>query len=180
MAILTLESGSTLTELEKISSLLADLKVQINHWPFDQARLDLLERESLDLEQKEELLKSVDHYFEQLKKDANYQSRDLIVLYSSLEGLPSLLAKFANAHNHADDEVRYILDGEGVFGFVLPDSSQVELTVQAGEYINVPKYTEHWFHLTKSKRVKAVRYFTNSEGWAPIYTNTIIRFPISA
>ena len=55
-----------------------------------------------------------------------------------------------------------------------PDGTQVELTVQPQEYINVPAGTEHWFYLTPKRRVKAVRYFTNTEGWVPEYTGTPI------
>ena len=32
---------------------------------------------------------------------------------------------------HADDEVRYIIEGEGIFGFVRPDGTQVELAAGA-------------------------------------------------
>ena len=45
-----------------------------------------------------------------------------------------------------------------------------------GEYINVPKDTEHWFVLTAEKRIKALRYFTTTEGWTPVYTDRPIRF----
>jgi 1,2-dihydroxy-3-keto-5-methylthiopentene dioxygenase len=55
---------------------------------------------------------------------------------------------------------------------VRPDGTQVELTVQAEDYINLPAHTEHWFDLTPSQRIKAVRYFTTTEGWVPEYTNT--------
>jgi len=77
----------------------------------------------------------------------------------------------------ADDEVRYIIDGEGVFGFVLPPSlpSQMELTVQPEAYINVPAGTEHWFYLTPQRRLKALRYFTGTEGWTPLYTGKEIK-----
>ncbi len=101
----------------------------------------------------------------------------MIVLNPQTPNLNTLLAKFERCHTHADDEVRYIIDGEGVFGFVLPDGKQVELTVQPEEYVNVPAGTEHWFHLTPKKRIKAVRYFTTTEGWLPQYTDTTIRFP---
>jgi 1,2-dihydroxy-3-keto-5-methylthiopentene dioxygenase len=51
--------------------------------------------------------------------------------------LNTLLSKFNRCHTHADDEVRYIIDGEGVFGFVRPDGSQVELTITSK---SLPKY----------------------------------------
>lgn len=180
MAILTLESGTELKDLEKITPLLSQLNVQLNYWPSDRARQDLLTKKSLESAEKEELLQSVDHYFEYLKTEKDYQSRDLVVLHPDTENLDLLLNKFASCHTHDDDEVRYILDGEGVFGFVFPDGTQAELTVQAQEYINVPKNTEHWFHLTSAQRVKAVRYFVNTDGWVPVYTNTLIRFPTLA
>jgi len=71
--------------------------------------------------------------------------------------------------------VRYVIDGEGIFGFVRPDGKQMELTIQPEEYINVPAGTEHWFYLTNARRIKAVRYFTTTEGWVPEYTETEIR-----
>jgi 1,2-dihydroxy-3-keto-5-methylthiopentene dioxygenase len=179
MAILHLENGTTYTELSDITRELAPLKIQLNYWSVgeDPEVLNLLAKVDLDETEKEQVLQSLDSYFEQLKKDAGYQSRDLIVLHPELSNLDTLLSKFASCHTHADDEVRYIIEGEGVFGFVRPDGSQVELTVQPEEYINVPAGSEHWFHLTKTRRIKAVRYFTTTEGWIPEYTGTEIRFP---
>jgi 1,2-dihydroxy-3-keto-5-methylthiopentene dioxygenase len=135
----------------------------------------LLAQAALSETEKEQVLAALDCYFAQLQQEAGYQARDLIVLYPDLPNLDDLLIKFERCHTHADDEVRYIIDGEGVFGFVLPDGSQGELTVQAEEYINVPAGTEHWFHLTPARRIKAVRYFTSTAGWVPEYTETAIR-----
>ncbi|GBD52242.1 acireductone dioxygenase [Microcystis aeruginosa LEGE 11464] len=178
MAILRLENGTTYTQLADISLELAKLNVTLNYWPIEnEATRQLLKQASLTDEEKEIVLTSLDGYFEQLKQEAGYQARDLIVLHPEIPNLDTLLAKFERCHTHADDEVRYIIDGEGVFGFVFPDGSQGELTIQPQEYINVPAHTEHWFHLTASKRVKAVRYFTTTAGWVPEYTETVIRFP---
>jgi 1,2-dihydroxy-3-keto-5-methylthiopentene dioxygenase len=98
------------------------------------------------------------------------------VLYPDLPQLPELCAKFDKCHTHDDVEVRYIVDGEGSFGFVRPDGSQVELTMSAGEYINVPANSEHWFRLTSTRRIKAVRYFSGTDGWVPKYTGTALKF----
>ena len=91
----------------------------------------------------------------------------------------TLLAKFDSCHVHTEDEVRYTIDGEGVFGFGQRDGSQVELTMQAQEYIQIPTGTEHWFYLTPMRRIKAICYFTTSEGWVPHYTSTEIRLPLA-
>lgn len=182
MAILRLEDGTTYTRLEDIARELASLNVQLNYWSVGDngETRQLLAKEALTDDEKERVLQALDGYFEQLKDDLGYQSRDLIVLHPNTPNLDTLMAKFDNCHTHADDEVRYIVDGEGVFGFVRPDRSQVELTIQPEEYINVPAGTEHWFHLSDRKRIKAVRYFVTTEGWVPEYTKTEIRFPALA
>ena len=177
MAILQLENGTVYRDLKDIAQQLASLNIQLNRWPVgDDPNLHhLLAKKSLNEDEKEKVLAALDGYFEQLKQTAGYQSRDLIVLHPEVPNLDALLEKFERIHTHPDDEVRYIIDGEGVFGFVLPDGSQVELTVEAEEYINVPVGTEHWFHLTEKRRIKAVRYFSGTEGWVPLYTGREIR-----
>lgn len=177
MAVLKLENGTIFTDLSTIAETLAPLKVSLNRWPVgEEGELNrLLGQDSLTDAEKEQVLQGLDQYFEELKKTAGYQSRDLIVLHPETQNLEGLLSKFYQCHIHEDDEVRYIVAGVGVFGFVLPDQSQIELTVEAQEYINVPANTEHWFHLTAEQRVKAVRYFTSMEGWVPVYTGREIR-----
>lgn len=174
MAILQLERGETLTDSVSIDDYLNRLGVQIDRWSLGEDRLthSLLAQPRLDEVQKESVLRSLDHYFEALE---GYEARDLIVLNPETPNLEELLAKFSRPHTHADDEVRYIVDGEGVFGFVCPDGSQMELTIQPEEYINVPPGTEHWFYLTSLRRIKAVRYFADTTGWTPDYTDTVIR-----
>lgn len=177
MARLTLEGGRVLTEPGAIGAELAPLSIRLDGWPIGEnpELLALLARPQLADVEKQQVLAGLDGYFRQLERDAGYRSRDLIVLHPELPGLQGMLEKFDRCHTHDADEVRYIVDGEGVFGFVRPDGSQVELLVNAGEYINVPAGTEHWFYLTPLRRIKAVRYFTTTEGWVPRYTGTAIR-----
>ena len=177
MAILRLEDGRTYTQLSDITRELTPLNIQLNSWPVgDNPEIrELLAKDAIDDNQKEQVLQALDGYFQQLKETAGYQSRDLIVLHPDIPNLDTLLSKFDKCHIHADDEVRYIVAGEGIFGFVRPDGSQIEVTVQPEEFINVPANTEHWFYLTAARKVKAVRYFTTTTGWTPEYTDTQIR-----
>lgn len=172
MAILTRSDGTRFTEHAAIRPLLSTLNVRLERWDIPESPdlQNLLSREHLDAPSQDRLLPFFDDRFERLRTTLGYQARDLIVLYPGLPGLDALLNRFLSCHTHDDDEIRYIIDGEGIFGFVLPDESQIELTVMAGDYINVPKGTEHWFRLTPQKRIKAVRYFTSREGWVPNYT----------
>ncbi|MBG1260708.1 1,2-dihydroxy-3-keto-5-methylthiopentene dioxygenase [Nostoc commune] len=177
MAILQLEDGTTYTQLSDILRELAPLNVQINCWQMgsDPKLSALLVQDILSDAEKEYVLKSLDIYFQEFATTAGYQKRDLIVLHPSVPNLDTMLSKFDRAHTHADPEVRYIIAGEGIFGFVRPDASQIELTVQPDDYINVPSGIEHWFYLTSLRQIKAVRYFTTTEGWVPEYTDTEIR-----
>jgi 1,2-dihydroxy-3-keto-5-methylthiopentene dioxygenase len=174
MAVLQLDNGKMLTGVVQIGQHLAVLNIQLKQWPVgDNAETRaLLAQPSLQEDEKEQVLRALDHYFESLEV---FQSRDMIVLNPETPNLDGMLEKFSRPHTHADDEVRYIVDGEGVFGFVCPDGTQMELTIQPEEYINVPAGTEHWFYLTPQRRIKAVRYFVDTSGWTPEYTNTKIR-----
>ncbi len=179
MAILRLEDDTTYTQISDIQRELTPVNVCVNNWKIgNEPKLNsLLARDILSDEDKEYILQELDAYFQELAKNDGYQKRDLVALHSSIPNLDGMLAKFDKIHTHADPEVRYIIDGEGIFGFVRPDGSQIELTVQPEDYINVPAGVEHWFYLTSLQRIKAVRYFTNTEGWVPEYTDTEIRLP---
>lgn len=178
MAKIIESDGSELTDFAAIRTRLAALGITLNAWPapaLARAR-ELLEKQTLNDAEKEELLGFVQNRFEQLKRDNGYVTRDLIVIHEQIPGLADMLAKFDKIHYHTDDEVRYILAGRGYFGFVEPDEHQFLLEVSAGDYINVPANTEHWFEMKDSKRIKAVRYFVDMTGWTPVYTDRPMLF----
>ena len=177
MAILRLEDDTTYTQISDIQRELAPLNIEINSWEIgsDPRLKALLAQDMLSDGEKDYVLEGLDKYFQELAATAGYKERDLIVLHSSVPNLDVMLSKFDKTHTHADPEVRYMIAGEGIFGFIRPDGSQVELTVQQKDYINVPSGVEHWFYLTSSRQIKAIRYFTNTEGWVPEYTDTKIR-----
>lgn len=172
MAKIIESDANEITDFATIGERLAPLGIALHSWPAPttaRAR-ELLDRQSLNDGEKEELLGFVQNRFEQLKREKGYATRDLIVIHEQIPGLADMLAKFDKIHYHTDDEVRYILAGRGYFGFVAPNEEQFLLEVTAGDYINVPANTEHWFELKDSKRIKAVRYFIDTSGWTPVYT----------
>lgn len=178
MAILQLEDGTIYTTFAEITRELAPLNIQLKRYPVGK-NLDLpglLEQDILTLVEKEQVLAAVSDRFREVKRSAGYLWRDLLVLHPGSFSLYALITHFDRCHTHADNEALYILAGECIFGFVRPDGSQLELIVQPEEFINVPGGTEHWFSLTASLNIKAVRYFTTAGGWTPHYTNTEICF----
>ena len=99
-----------------------------------------------------------------------YLSMDLVVLHPGTPGLEDALARFDAPHTHADDEVRYILDGEGLFGFFNAAGQECVLRVQPGDYLRIPAGVEHRFTLTAARRIKALRLFSDTAGWEARYT----------
>ena len=178
MACMILADGKENTDFNFIQARLQKIGITLKCWPApESARAQqLLAQQALNDAEKEELLKSVENRFEELKRANGYSTRDMIVLHEGIPGLSDILAKFDKIHLHTDDEVRYILAGKGYFGFVEPDGQQFLLEVAAGDYINVPANTEHWFELKDSQRIKAVRYFIDTKGWTPVYTQREMRF----
>lgn len=178
MAILKLEDSTTYTNFTDIVAALAPLNIQLKHYPLEK-KLDatgVLAQDILSLNQKEQVLQALSSHFQKLKRTAGYQWCDLLVLHPGSPYLPTLTAQGDRCHTHTDDEALYILAGECNFGFVRPDGSQIELIVQAQEYINVPAGADHWFYVTMPLQLKAVRYFTSVVGWLPQYTDTEIYF----
>lgn len=176
MAKIISPDGQETTDFTAIQTRLTRLGITLNRWPAPAGAQALLEQKSLSDAEKDELLAHVQNRFLELQRDHGYATRDLIVIHEDIPGLADMLAKFDKTHYHTDNEVRYILAGRGYFGFVEPDGAQFLLEVVGGDYINVPANTEHWFEMKDSKRVKAVRYFIDTSGWAPVYTERALAF----
>ncbi len=178
MARMIFPDGKENSDLGFIQARLNGLGITLKRWPApENSRAQaLLNQQALSDAEKEELLKSVDNRFEELKRDKGYVTRDMVVIHEAIPGLADMLAKFDKIHLHTDDEVRYILAGKGYFGFVEPDGNQFLLEVSAGDYINVPANAEHWFEMKDSQRIKAVRYFIDTKGWTPVYTQRAMLF----
>ena len=99
-----------------------------------------------------------------------YHTQDLIVLHPGTPGLEDMLVRFDMPHTHSDDEVRYILDGEGLFGFFDAEGRERVVRVTPGDYLRIPAGVEHRFTLTPSRRIKALRLFADTAGWVADYT----------
>jgi 1,2-dihydroxy-3-keto-5-methylthiopentene dioxygenase len=83
-----------------------------------------------------------------------------------------MLAKFSCEHWHDEDEVRFIVEGRGLFHVHPPDGPVFAIEVQAGDLISVPRGTHHWFDLCADRRIRAIRLFQDKSGWTPHYTNS--------
>jgi 1,2-dihydroxy-3-keto-5-methylthiopentene dioxygenase len=94
---------------------------------------------------------------------------DVVDVYPDTPNLEVMLAKFSKEHTHTEDEVRFILQGRGVFHVNPIDRPVFAIEVWAGDLISVPLGTRHWFDLCGDRRIRAVRLFQDMSGWTPHY-----------
>jgi 1,2-dihydroxy-3-keto-5-methylthiopentene dioxygenase len=86
--------------------------------------------------------------------------------------------KLFDEHTHAEDEVRFFVEGGGLFVFHV--SGQIHSVLcERGDLIRVPAGLAHWFDMGERPRFTAIRLFANPEGWEASYTGSDIsrRFP---
>ena len=108
----------------------------------------------------------------QLKARGGYVTADVIDVTSATPGLDAMLARFNSEHWHDEDEVRFIVEGRGLFHIHPPHGPVFAIEVEAGDLIRVPRGTHHWFDLCADKRIRAIRLFQDPSGWTPHYTSS--------
>jgi 1,2-dihydroxy-3-keto-5-methylthiopentene dioxygenase len=107
-----------------------------------------------------------------LKTERGYIQEDIIELAPSTPNLEAICAKFVDEHHHDEDEVRFVLEGEGIFDIRSEDDRWMRIVVQPGDLIVVPAGRHHRFLLTDAKHIRCVRLFRDTSGWVPHYRAT--------
>lgn len=119
-----------------------------------------------------EILRAYSREIELLKQQGGYVTADVIDLYPTTPNLETMLARFRKEHFHDEDEVRFIVEGRGVFHLHPRSGPVVGLEVEAGDLARVPRGTWHWFDLCGDRRIRAIRLFQDPAGWTPHYTDS--------
>lgn len=166
MALLRIpEEDRVLTTREEIREQLKTIGVDYGTWKTDHK---LPENPTND-----QILDAYGSDIERAKNEGGYVTADVIAVQSDTPGLDAMLAKFSSEHWHDEDEVRFIIDGTGVFHFNPGGGNPVTaLEVGEGDYIRVPRRTLHWFDLCQDKTIKAIRLFQDPSGWTPHYSES--------
>jgi 1,2-dihydroxy-3-keto-5-methylthiopentene dioxygenase len=122
----------------------------------------------------EEILTAYAPEVELLKQRGGYVTADVIDVTADIPNLQAMLDKFNQEHTHAEDEVRFIVRGHGIFHVHPPQGPVFAIEVEAGDLINVPAGTQHWFDLCADRNIRAIRLFREKAGWTPLYTGSDI------
>lgn len=104
-----------------------------------------------------------------LKRDRGYVEQDVVALAPDTPNLDAICAKFVDEHRHDEDEVRFVLSGEGIFDIRSRDDRWMRVRVGSGDLIVVPKDRFHRFMLTAARNIRCVRLFKDAAGWVPRY-----------
>src|SRR5215831_6887611 len=120
----------------------------------------------------DEIIRAYEKEIAQLSSRAGYVTADVIDVTPETPGLEEMLGKFNREHWHNEDEVRFIIDGRGLFHIRPAQKPGVAIEVEPGDLIRVPRRTRHWFNLCADRRIRAIRLFQDTAGWTPYYTNS--------
>jgi len=115
---------------------------------------------------------------ERLKAERGYQAVDVVRCLPDNPNRHDLRRKFLDEHVHDDDEVRFFVEGAGVF-FLRAAGKVHVLLCERGDLLSVPAGTRHWFDMGPAPYFTAIRLFTTPAGWVARFTGDAIaqRFP---
>jgi 1,2-dihydroxy-3-keto-5-methylthiopentene dioxygenase len=163
MAVLRFPEENTTFEKEpEIHSELSALGIDYERWSLDRVDADA----SAD-----EVLSAYADEIEAMKRRGGYVTADVIDVNPATPNLDAMLAKFDKEHTHDEDEVRFILAGRGIF-FLNIHGRVASVEVGPGDMLRVPRGTTHWFTLCEDRRIRAIRWFQDTTGWTPHYTDS--------
>jgi 1,2-dihydroxy-3-keto-5-methylthiopentene dioxygenase len=163
MAVLRFpESNRKIDDEQEIRAALGAAGIDYERWSLDRVPAD----SSADL-----VLDAYRGEIEEMKRRGGYVTADVIDVTPETPGLETMLARFDKEHTHSEDEVRFIVAGRGIFFLVLGEKV-ASVEVGPGDMLRVPQGTKHWFTLCEDRRIRAIRWFQQTEGWTPHYTES--------
>ena len=157
-------------EHEKIAALLAARGIRFEQW---EASAPLTSDSSQD-----EVLAAYRTDVDALMKASGFESVDVISLHPEHPQKDVMREKFLNEHIHTDDEVRFFVDGKGLF-YLRFDDAVLTVLCEKGDLISVPANVRHWFDMGPLPDFKCIRLFTDEAGWVAQLTGDDIadRYP---
>lgn len=121
----------------------------------------------------EEILQAYSKDLDPFMENGGYKTADVISINKLTENYEAIREKFLAEHTHSEDEIRFFVDGQGLFWFNLETEPIFNLLCEKGDLISVPEGTKHWFDAgEKDPFVKAIRIFIDMSGWVPEYTGS--------
>jgi len=160
------DENRVVSGFEQVKQCLAGVGIQYERWKADK---------EIDAgAPADQILDAYSSEIDRLKKEGGYVTADVIDVRHDTPGLEAMLAKFNREHWHDEDEVRFIIEGRGLFHVRPTEGPVLAIEVEEGDLIRVPRGTLHWFNLCTDRRIRAIRLFQDPAGWAPHYTDSMV------
>lgn len=153
-----------------ISSRLKDIGVRFERWA-TQAPLPAGADDAA-------VMAAYDADIARLKTENGYQSVDVIRISPDNPKKVEIRGKFLNEHTHSEDEVRFFVEGSGIF-YLRVDGKVFMTLCERGDLMSVPTGVKHWFDMGPDPSLTCIRLFTTPDGWVADFTGDKIadQFP---
>ena len=164
-------AGRVTNDAATTANLLAAIGVRFERWPATQALRPGAEQA--------EILAAYATEIARLNRQGGYQSADVIRLARGTPDTAPMRNKFLDEHTHAEDEVRFFVEGAGAF-YLRAAGHVHQVICVAGDLLGVPAGLTHWFDMGPDPHFTAIRLFTSPAGWVANFTGDEIarRFPL--
>jgi 1,2-dihydroxy-3-keto-5-methylthiopentene dioxygenase len=146
---------------QTIAAALAERGIGFERWP---ARAELGANAS-----PEQILAAYAREIGQVQAQGRYPTVDAIRMTPDHPERQALRQKFLAEHTHSEDEVRFFVEGRGLFCLHIGEEV-LQVLCEADDWISVPAGTKHWFDMGSAPRFCAIRFFDNPEGWVAQFT----------
>ncbi|KAJ5896060.1 ARD/ARD family protein [Penicillium subrubescens] len=105
-----------------------------------------------------------------IAKARGYKNRDQVCVSPQAMGdiYEDKVKMFFAEHLHEDEEIRYILDGEGYFDVRGQEDEWIRIDLVKDDLIILPAGIYHRFTTDEQNYVKAMRLFQDEPKWTPL------------
>jgi 1,2-dihydroxy-3-keto-5-methylthiopentene dioxygenase len=154
-----------------IAAELAQRGIGFERWP---ARAELPQAAAA-----EQILAAYAPEIARVQASGTYPTVDAIRLMPDHPDREALRGKFLAEHTHSEDEVRFFVEGRGLFCLHI-GAEVLQVLCEADDFLRVPAGTRHWFDMGSAPRFTAIRFFDNPDGWVACFTGSEIaeRYPL--
>jgi 1,2-dihydroxy-3-keto-5-methylthiopentene dioxygenase len=155
---------------EAMAKLLAEIGVRFEQWR-PSAHIKAGDNQSVVLE-------AYRADVNRIVLEEGFVTVDVISLDANNPNKDTLRQKFLSEHIHTEDEVRFFVEGRGLFYLHVADRV-FSVLCEKGDLLSVPANTPHWFDLGAEPDLVAIRFFNNPDGWVAHYSGSEIaeKFP---
>lgn len=158
-------TAELVSDYDEIATRLHHIGIRFERWQASQSLADGAGQD--------EVMAAYQDQVNQLMDEYGFQSSDVISLTADHPDRQMLRKKFLDEHTHSDFEVRFFVEGRGLF-YMHAEDQVFAVMCEQGDLISVPAGLKHWFDMGEAPAFRCIRFFTTPEGWVASFTGDAI------